>query len=100
MEHILQFGVTIDEQKIIDIATERAAESLREGLWKSIITADYYGHEALTSNAEKIFAAAIEDLKPRIIELTASKLADSLGRSKKFKEKLIEKIGGAEDETD
>lgn len=100
MEHIIQFGVSIDDNAIITKTMDRAVTELKNDLKDKIIENKWGGKCEFTSTAERVFREAIEDMKPEIVEAAATKIAESLGRSPKFRERLIEKIGEAEDETD
>lgn len=100
MEHIIQFGVSIDDNAIINKTTELAVAELKKELKAHIIDATWRGGSDFTPAAERVFKETIEDMKPEIVELAATKLAESLGRSPKFREKVAAAIGEQTDETD
>lgn len=112
-EHILNFAVGIEDDKIIDAVMENAKNSIIDDIKKSVIdrmfddrcgfynrsvcefdkrTASYkVKRDAVLSDMskdiiEKIFA----ENKDRIIELAAKELADSYKRTKAWKEKTAE----------
>lgn len=100
MEHIIQFGVSIDDNAIINKTTELAVAELKNDLKDKIIENKWGGKGEFTPTAERVFKETIEDMKPEIVELAATKLAESLGRSPKFREKVAAAIGEQTDETD
>ena len=93
MEHIIQFGVSIDDNAIITKTMDRAVTELKNDLKDKIIENKWGGKGEFTLTAERVFREAIEDMKPEIVESAATKIAESLGRSTKFREKLIDKVG-------
>lgn len=99
MEHIVQFGVNIDDEKIV-----KTAEAKVEKIINDVVKADIY--EALTGireyNKYEYFKClrmlvndAVEKLckenKEEIIKLAADRLAEKLSRTKAAKE-AIEKV--------
>ena len=112
-EHILNFAVGIEDDKIIDAVMKSAENSIINDIKKSVIDRmfddrrGYYNSSVCEMNMrtasykvksdavlsdmskdiiEKIFA----ENKDQIIELAAEKLADSYKRTKAWKEKTAE----------
>ena len=99
MEHIIQFGVTIDDEKIV-----KTAEAKVEKIINEVVKADIY--EALTGIREynkyeyskrlmilvnnTMEKFCIEN-KEEIINLAADRLAEKLSRTKTVKE-VTEKV--------
>lgn len=99
MEHIIQFGVCIDDEKII-----KTAEAKVEKIINNVVKADIY--EALTGIREynkyeyskrltilvnNTMEKFCEENKEEIIKLAADRLAEKLLRTKAVKE-AIEKV--------
>ena len=88
MEHILQFAVSIDEQKIVDVATNRAAaeiiKSAKEEMNK--YTRGY------NSKLEQMFIDEIKKVinehKDKIIEDATNQLAANMAKTKVVKEAI------------
>lgn len=87
MEHIVQIGVCVDDDSIKKAVVESATKAITKEMKEHIFS--YYGG-SLTYEAEKIVKDAIEQWKPEIIEKAAELVADSMKRSKIYKEKLRE----------
>lgn len=99
MEHIIQFGVTIDDEKIV-----KTAEAKVEKIINEVVKADIY--EALTGIREynkyeysKRLTILVNNTmekfcienKEEIINLAADRLAEKLSRTKTVKE-VTEKV--------
>ena len=90
MEHILQFGVNIDEDRIVKTAEDRAATELINYIHKSIdnLRGNVYGEDALRDIAREEIAKVVDANKEKIIEQATEKLAEKLARSKIVKDTL------------
>lgn len=92
MEHIIQFGVTIDEQKIIDHATHSASEKIYNRVSKEI---NNYTNSWCETRLEQMFKKEIKiviDLhKEEIIENATKLLAANMVKTKAVKE-MIQKM--------
>ena len=89
MEHILQFGISIDDEMIKRNVEEKATEMVANDLKKEIIKQNYYGNSmGLSSETERIIRDVMEQYKDEIIEGAVQRVAESIKRSKKYKEVL------------
>lgn len=97
MEHIVQFGINIDDSKIKEVIEKQAYQSViealtkeakkqlpKKGIYSSDIDWSYIAKEAIVG--------IIEGREEEIIDLAAEKLADSFKRTKAFKEKMSDKM--------
>lgn len=95
MEHIIQFGVCIDEQKIIDSAIEMAGRKIIDHVGEKI---DEYARRRWSepSKLEELFAEEIRKLielyKDEIINATIESTTGRLMRSKLMRD-AIAKVG-------
>lgn len=89
MEHIIQFGVSIDEGKIIDVATGKAAAEIISRLNKEI---DEYTRGWQETKLERLFREeikkVIDENKDKIIEDATAKLASNMAKTKAVKEMI------------
>lgn len=112
MEHILQFGVNIDDQKIVNAVETNAVKQILDGIkidiLNRIFTKGYYNSNAviidtngdvklssdakLAGFAKKIIEDAIDDLKPEIINAAADKLVESYKRTKAWKDRAEKEL--------
>lgn len=101
MEHIVQFGIGIDDDAIVKKVSENAEQQIINALQlkveKSIFTyGEYYcDRDKITGVqpwAQAQFEAFLDEHKDEIIEMAAKQLADKLSRSKAVKEAVAESI--------
>lgn len=89
MEHIIQFGVSIDEQKIIDTATDRASGEIIKCVKGEI---DNYTRGWEQSKLDRLFREeikkVIDENKELIIERAIDKLAYNMAKTKVVKETI------------
>ena len=107
MEHIVQFAISIDDDAIVKIVSEKAEreiiKDLKQDVANKIFMKDYYRQNAdpkkdrLSVFSENIVREFFEENKEYIIDKAADKLADKLARSKKGKELLENLVGNAND---
>lgn len=98
MEHIVQFAVSMDDERITKAVEEKAEKVIindikEEVLRNMFIARSYSGMvnpktDSLQQRAWDIFHQIIESRIDDIINLAAEHLADKVYRSKKFKEYL------------
>ena len=92
MEHIIQFGITIDDERIKSSVESAAVKELAGDLKAQIFsmnrwTGDINGFNAVVEDIVKdVFA----EHKDEIIRLAAELVADSMKHSKVYREKLKE----------
>ena len=106
MEHIVQFGIGIDDEAIRKIVMEKAEKSILDDLKKQIrtdidnqifvIDRGWYGNGCkrvgLQDWVNDLVVKLLEDHKTEIIERASEKLADKMSRTKAFKEAMAEKV--------
>lgn len=106
MEHIVQFGIGIDDEAIRKIIMEKAEKSILNDLKKEIrsdiihqifeIDTGWYGKDekktGLQDWVKDLVVKTLEDNKEQIIEMTSEKLADKMSRTKVIKEAMAEKV--------
>ena len=93
MEHILQFGINIDDERIKKEIYESAKKTIMEDI-RNDVRRQIFEVDAWTGNATRmpapIVRKAIDDVvtthKDEIIEMAAEKLAERLFKTKKWKE--------------
>lgn len=97
MEHIIQFGIGIDDNAIVEKVTKNAEKVIIEDLKGDIYSnffemdIDFYGRNKITGikpwvkdRLDKFF----DENRDEIIKLASDKLADKLSRSKTVKEAM------------
>lgn len=106
MEHIVQFGIGIDDEAIRKIIMEKAEKSIMQDLMKQIQTdidkqifvIDTGWHSngckrvGLQGWVNDLVVKLLEDHKTEIIEMASEKLADKMSRTKAVKEAMTEKV--------
>lgn len=111
MEHILQFAVDIDDQKIVNAVESNAVKQIIDGIkidiLNRIFTKGYYNSNAVIIDAKgvklspeaefsgfakNIIEDAIDDLKPEIINAAADKLVESYKRTKAWKDRAEKEL--------
>ena len=97
MEHVVQFGISIDDEmiqkRIADNAERAITAEIQKKVESAILTrSNYYGgyRNSLGEVGEDIVYKWLESHKDEIIELAASKVAEKVSRSKAWKEKYGE----------
>lgn len=104
MEHIIQFGVTIDDEAIQNQIMESAekqiigdiSEKVKRGIFKQRNIYGGYGKSVteLSDIGKEVVKEVVKDWlndhADRVIELAAKEVADRVFRSKKWKEKYGE----------
>ena len=106
MEHIVQFGIGIDDEAIRKIIMEKAEKSILDDLKKQIrtdidnqifvIDRGWSGKDRkkvdLQDWVKDLVVKTLENNKEQIIEMASEKLADKMSRTKAVKEAMTEKI--------
>lgn len=105
MEHIVQFGIGIDDDAIREIVMKKAEKSIVEDLKKDIRSeiireifvcdSDWSGKERkidLQDWVKDLVEKTLKDNKDQIIKMASEKLADKMSRTKAVKEAMAEKI--------
>lgn len=94
MEHIVQFAIGVDDEAIRERIKEAAYNDIVKNLMTEAkkelrLTSSYYrSDETWSSIVDRALHNYFDENKERIVELAASKLADSYKRSKAYKEAM------------
>lgn len=98
MEHIVQFGVTIDDDAIMKLATEKASKTIAQDVREQFFVCGYSGHPKYpTEEAWEHFDKVLEECKPQIIEMAAEKLFEYLKRTKAVRAAVGDTVRRAEE---
>lgn len=89
MEHIIQIGVTVDDRRIEDEVIRSARNELVKDLKGNIYNGNSY-NKGLSYEASEIIREVLDNWKPEIIQAAAEIVADSIKRSKAYREKVKE----------
>ena len=89
MEHIIQFGVSIDDDKIEKTVIKAASDHLKTEVREQIFSRSGWD-KGFTPLVERIVRDVLTEWKPEILEKAAETVADSIKRSKAYKEKVKE----------
>ena len=87
MEHIIQFGITIDDDVIKKRIEEKATKQVVDSISQSIKDR-LFSYSGFTYNAQEMFGELLEKYKDEIIANATAQVVDSIKRSKKYKEAL------------
>lgn len=91
MEHIIQFGVSIDESAIVDKATGQAASSIISMVKKEL---DAYTRGYSDTKLERIIREEVKELLDvnydTIMEKAIERLVLNMSKTKKIREALAE----------
>lgn len=87
MEHIIQFAVSVDDDRITELAEQAAASELvrqyKEGQYR------YEPRDAWKDRlTERVVAAIVAEVMETIADEVVGMVADKLARSQKFREKV------------
>lgn len=96
MEHVVQFGINIDDaaiQKAVEAnATKAVLDDIIRDTKRELGLDGRYGYRS--EFADEVAAKIIEAYKDRIIEQAVERLCKSVPRSKWFKEGVGKKLSG------
>lgn len=87
MEHIIQFGITIDDDAIKKHIEEKATKQVADSITQSVKDR-LFRYNGFSYDAQEMFAELLEKYKDEIIEKATAQVVDSIKRSKKYKEAL------------
>lgn len=91
MEHIIQFGITIDDevikQNIERSARDKLVEDLKKEVMKELFTGSGWNRE-LSYKAKEILKSVMDECKEQILADATDQLVETIKRSKKYKEAL------------
>ena len=95
MEHIVQFGITIDDDAIRKHVEAKAADAVIRGLMQSLFKLGYNDKPlGISGDVEEIIEMFLEEHKQEIVDAAAERLADRLVRTKAVKEAVGEVVKG------
>lgn len=104
MEHIIQFGVTIDDgaiqRQILDSAQKQIIEDLKKGVGDAILRKESYysSTKTLTELGSELVTRWLDEHSAEVIEQAAAKVAEKVTRTKAWKEKFSEVISDGDSE--
>lgn len=90
MEHIVQFGINIDDDVIRAVIEKQATEEVLDDIKIDIERSIVGYHGGLSNMVEDIINRIVEDRKDEIIEKASVLVADSIKRSKKYRNMLAD----------
>lgn len=86
MEHIIQFGVTIDDDAIQKHVMKKASEQVVKDIRENLFYFRYGSPDGFKSEIADMVKSVLEESKDEIIRLAAYEVAETMKRSKKYKE--------------
>lgn len=96
MEHVVQFGIILDdsaiERAVVETATEQVKEDLMENVTRNMPHNSWGGVDWPRSAAEML-QGWLDDNRDELMDMAATKLADKAFRSKAWKERLDMLVG-------
>ena len=92
MEHIVQFGISLDDSAIEKLVVEKATEQVKNEMMENIAMnmpqKPYYGKSVDWSKAAAdMLRVWFDENRDDLLEMAATKLAEKAFRSKAWKEK-------------
>lgn len=100
MEHIIQFGVTIDDDAIKKNIEKNAVDKLVTDIKKEVRDEIFVGsgwNRGLSYKVQEIIKEALTEYKDEIIKEATTQLVDTMKRSKKYKEALAKIVEVADE---
>ena len=93
MEHIVQFGITIDDDTIRRHVEAKATDAVVKGLKQSLFRLGYNDKPmGISDDVEEIIKMYLEEHKQEIVDAAAERLADRLVRTKAVKEAVAKTV--------
>lgn len=86
MEHIVQFGVTIDDDAIQKHVMQCASQAITNDIRENLFYFRYGRPDSFKSEIADMVKSVLEESKDEIIRLAAHEVAETMKRSKKYKE--------------
>ena len=86
MEHVIQIGISVDDNAIQKAVVAQAAKLLAEEFEKAFIDRSYYGKPAPGIDARQIIADKVDEYKDLIIERAVEQVVNIIKRSKAYKD--------------
>lgn len=88
MEHIVQFGITIDDDVIKKNIEEKATNKIVGAVTQSLKDKLFNRYGGFTYDSQEMFRQFLDKYKDEIIANAVDQVVDSIKRSKKYKEAL------------
>lgn len=88
MEHIIQFGVTIDDDAIKKNIEEKATNKIVGAVTQSLKDKLFSRYGGFTYDSQEMIGKFLDKYKDEIIANATAQVVDSIKRSKKYKEAL------------
>ena len=88
MEHIVQFGITIDDDVIKEHIEEKATKQIVGSISQSLKDKLFNCYGGFTYDSQEMFRQFLDKYKDEIIANATAQVVDSIKRSKKYKEAL------------
>ena len=88
MEHIVQFGITIDDDVIKKNIEEKATKQIVGSISQSLKGKLFNCYGGFTYDSQEMFRQFLDKYKDEIIANATAQVVDSIKRSKKYKEAL------------
>ena len=91
MEHIVQFGITIDDDVIKKNIEKNAVDKLVTDIKKEVRDEIFVGsgwNRGLSYKVQEIIKEAMAEYKDEIIKEATAEIVETMKRSKKYKEAL------------
>ena len=88
MEHILQFGINIDDDAIIKAIESKVANEVKAEIKQAVKNKLFTSWGDYTPNMREIVREVVVEYKEDIISSASEDVANSMKRSKKYKEAL------------
>ena len=86
MEHIIQFGVHIDDNAIIKRVEQRASDEIKTRIIQELFDRQYGKTVGFNYVAQEVLYKWCDANKEEIFELVSAKLAERLTRTKRVKQ--------------
>ena len=100
MEHIIQFGVTIDDDAIKKNIEEKARNQITEELKAEIRKELFVGtgwNRDLSYKVQELIKDTVRECQDQIIKDATAQLVETMRRSKKYKEALAKIVEVADE---
>ena len=92
MEHILQFGISIDDEtiknRIEEAAVNKMAEDLKRSVRDKLFNNNRWNSSGFTEEAERLIKNVMNEYKDEIISQSVNMVVDTIKHSKKYREAL------------
>ena len=88
MEHILQFGINIDDDAIIKAVESKVTNEVKSEITQSVKNKLFNSWGDFTPTTKAVLREILTDYKEEIISKASEDVANSIKRSKKYREAL------------